>query len=521
MVTERSPRWGATTKLVVALVVLALVAVVARRFSELFAPLLIALIFAYVLNPPVTFVVARLKISRALAVVSVYLGLILVLGGASTALGFAIQRQVVRLDRNFSVVEALSDLPQQLDRVVHGRVVAGPFTVIFDVASASLPAGTPFVINLSSYDLTPLYQQAIEALRPVFSQAGRVVGGFASAAASTVGWALFVLVIGFYMLVDAPKLGQAIQDAAFPGYEADTRRLLQELNLVWNAFLRGQLLLAIVIFAIVTVVMTALGLHNALVVGLIAGSLEFMPLVGPIIAGVIATAVALFQAANPFGLSAVGYALVVLVSFVVIQQAENNVLVPRIIGRSLDLHPLAVLIVAVMGASLAGVLGLLLAAPTLATVRLLSRYAYRKFFDLDPWPEPLAASEKRAPLPWQGWPLKKGGRPKVAARPSPPDNLPRAEYSYRIYWTKLAREWDADRKRAVTQAVAVVIAQRDFEPNDYERRYGVGGLDDEAHSGQSLVALQRVLAAIETSQASSPTSNSNSSTESPPSPEQR
>ena len=139
------------------------------------------------------------------------------------------------------------------------------------------------------------------------------------------------------------------------------------MNFIWSAFLRGQLLLAIVIFVVTSLVMTILGLRNALVVGLIAGALEFIPLVGPVIAGAVGVAVALFQPANPFGLSTVGYAVLVLIAFIAIQQTESNFLVPRIIGHSLNLHPLAVLIVAVMGATLAGVLGLLLAAPVLAT----------------------------------------------------------------------------------------------------------------------------------------------------------
>ncbi len=492
MQVESSPRWGATTKLVVALVFLALVALVAQRFGELFAPIIVALMFAYILNPPVTFIAARLKVSRALAVGLVYVGLIAAFAGLSTALGFAIQRQIVRFDENFSIVQILSDLPDQLDQIIHGRVVAGPFTVNFDPATAAQAVATPFYFDLSPYDLTPLYQQAVESVRPLFSQAGRVVGDFASAAASTIGWTLFVLVIGFYMLVDAPKLGQSVQDAAFPGYESDMRRLLQELNLIWSAFLRGQLVLAIVIFAVTTVIMMILGLRNAIIVGLIAGALEFLPIVGPVIAGAVGVAVALFQQTNPFGLSTLGYVVVVLVAFLVIQQLENNVLVPRIIGDSLNLHALAVLIVAVMGASFAGVLGLLLAAPTLATLRLLGRYAYRKFFDLDPWPEPMPQREANRPSIFRR--LYRRFRPEP--RPEPPADLHRAEYSYRVFWMKTAREWDSDRREIVSVAVAEVLARPDFEPTAYERRYAISGLDEQAHAGQSLIALQKVLEAL-------------------------
>jgi hypothetical protein len=89
--------------------------------------------------------------------------------------------------------------------------------------------------------------------------------------------------------------------------------------------------------------------------------------------------------------------------------------------------------------------------------------------------------------------LGRARRAEPEARPAPPPDLPRVEYSYRIYWTKLARDWDGDRRQAVEQALAQVLAGPDFEPNEYERRYSVPGLDDQAHAGQSLLALRRVL----------------------------
>ncbi|MBI3359915.1 MAG: AI-2E family transporter [Chloroflexi bacterium] len=291
------------------------------------------------------------------------------------------------------------------------------------------------------------------------------------------------------MLLDAPQLGQSLHDLAFPGYEADVQRIFQELNLIWSAFLRGQVILALIIGAMVTVTMTALGLRSAVIVGLIGATLELIPTVGPTISATIGVGVALFQPSNPFGLSTVWYAVVVLIAYLVIQQIENTVIVPRVIGRSLHLHPLAVLIAAVMGATLAGILGLMLAAPMLATLRLFGRYAYRKFFDLDPWPDPLPVPEKNKPL--FRWPFAK--KKDVA-----PLNAPRVDYSYRIFWTKAAREWDADRRRAIAEALAAVMTRPDFEPNDYERRYQVPGLDEPAHSGQSLIALATVLRAFDT-----------------------
>ncbi|OGO47961.1 MAG: hypothetical protein A2W37_13760 [Chloroflexi bacterium RBG_16_63_12] len=89
-----------------------------------------------------------------------------------------------------------------------------------------------------------------------------------------------------------------------------------------------------------------------------------------------------------------------------------------------------------------------------------------------------------------------GRRSEKATTPSVP-NAPRVDFSYTVYWTKHVRQWDAARRAAVREALLQVIRQPGFEPNAYARRYTVTGLDDLAHSGASLIALKKVLAAFE------------------------
>ncbi|MBI3359916.1 MAG: AI-2E family transporter [Chloroflexi bacterium] len=125
---RRSPRWSATAKLVVALVIIAFAGLVLFRFSEVIPPLVIAVMFAFILNPPVTFIAGRLKISRALAVGIIYVALLLALAGLSTALGFAIRRQIVQLDANVDIRKVIADVPRQVDSLVHGQTVVGPIT---------------------------------------------------------------------------------------------------------------------------------------------------------------------------------------------------------------------------------------------------------------------------------------------------------------------------------------------------------------------------------------------------------
>jgi hypothetical protein len=89
-----------------------------------------------------------------------------------------------------------------------------------------------------------------------------------------------------------------------------------------------------------------------------------------------------------------------------------------------------------------------------------------------------------------GGPLPQPKRKRT--RPGPP----RVEFSYTIFWTKQARQWDATRRRAVAAALEAVLGQPGFEANDYQRRYRVEGLDEQGHAGASLLALKKVLEAM-------------------------
>ncbi|MFA9402620.1 MAG: AI-2E family transporter, partial [Anaerolineales bacterium] len=132
------------------------------------------------------------------------------------------------------------------------------------------------------------------------------------------------------------------------------------------------------------VLMSIVGLDFPIAVGVIAGFMELVPMFGPIITGVFATLIALFQPVNPWGLTPLAFTLLVIGIFFLIQQVENVILVPRIMGESLNIHPLVVLIAVLAGGILAGFVGVLLAAPVVATLRLGTGYLYSKIVEVTP-----------------------------------------------------------------------------------------------------------------------------------------
>jgi predicted PurR-regulated permease PerM len=110
-----------------------------------------------------------------------------------------------------------------------------------------------------------------------------------------------------------------------------------------------------------------------------------VPYVGPLITYIVMGLVTLFQGGNYFNLQPVYYTALCIGLSIVLDQIYDNLVSPRIMGKSLGVHPAAVLVVAIIGANLIGIIGLLLAAPVLASATLIGRYTFNKMLDRDPW----------------------------------------------------------------------------------------------------------------------------------------
>ncbi|MCP5098756.1 MAG: AI-2E family transporter, partial [Chloroflexi bacterium] len=196
----------------------------------------------------------------------------------------------------------------------------------------------------------------------------------------------FVFVISIYFAIEIPQLGGYVGRLANqPGYRKDAERLMRNFGSIWSAYLRGQVILGLIIFVVVWVGLAILGVQNSLALGILSGLLEFIPVIGPVVGAGAAMIVAFFQPDNYMALSPLAHTGIVFFYMILVQQLENNLLVPRIVGESLDLHPLIVMVGVFMGSSLAGILGAILAAPVVATLKMLGVYAWRKMFDLPPF----------------------------------------------------------------------------------------------------------------------------------------
>jgi predicted PurR-regulated permease PerM len=365
-----NPRWNSTTKIIIGLTMAGLVVTLMFYMRSIIGPLLLVGVIAYLLHPIASMLSNKTRLSWKMSVNLVYILVIIVLAGLSTAAGLAIVQQAQNLIRTLENV--LRDLPEILTTLTSQVYTFGPFQ-----------------LNLGQYlDVNTLSSQLLALLQPVLGRAGTLVGTLASGAASIATWLFFILLISYFTLSDAGQFPDAINFINIPGYSEDIRRMSRELGRIWNAFLRGQVTIVVMVIITYTVLWTILGTRYALALAVLAGLSRFVPYLGAWITWIALIAVTLFQGSNYFHLQPLQYSLLVVIPTLVIDWIYDNLVSPRILGHSLRISPGAVLVVAIVAANLIGIIGLILAAPVLATVQLLGRYILRKMVDQDPWPEP-------------------------------------------------------------------------------------------------------------------------------------
>jgi len=373
-----SPRWGATTKLVIALTIVAIAAGLFIQFHSIIGPLLMAFILAYLLHPVASFLQRGLHMAWPLAVAFIYLLLVIILLGLLTLGGVGLIQQAQNL---VTVVQNnLTALPELIQRL-----------------SGQVYQFGPFQFDFRTLDLSTLSTQLLGMINPLLGRTGTLLSTVASGAAQFLGWALFVLLISYFVLAESGGLRGRIVWFDIPGYAEDIHRLGHELNIIWNAFLRGQIIIFFMTAVTYTIVLSLLGVHYAIGIALLAGLSKFLPYVGPFITWTTLALITYFQPVQPFGLTPLAYTIIAVIFALLIDQIFDNIITPRIIAQALRVHPAAVLVAAIIAANLLGLLGVVVAAPILATVALLWRYIMRKMLDLDPWPEP-----RTRPLPPPG-----------------------------------------------------------------------------------------------------------------------
>ena len=375
-----SPVWNSGTKLIVGLTFVGILVALLIYFRSIIGPLLLAIILAYVLHPVAGFLHHKTRLNWRWAVNIVFVIFVLILLSILAVSGIAIVQQM-----------------QSLINVINTFTVGLP-EFVEDISSRSYMIG-PYQFGLSQTDLQSLANQVLDTLQPVLGRFGSVLSSFAASALVTMGWILFVLVIAYFLLARTGEVTDEMINFDIPGYNDDIRRMNLEFRRIWNVFLRGQLIIFGLAIVLYSILLTTLGVRYALGIAIMAGVARFIPYVGPILVWIVTALVAFFQGSNYFGLETWIYVILVVGLCLILDAMLDNIVVPKFHGDTLGLHPAAVLVAALIAAQLIGFVGLVLAAPVLATMVLVSRYFLRKMLDQDPWPDSEFGSQN-SNIPW-------------------------------------------------------------------------------------------------------------------------
>ena len=378
------PHWSSRTKLTIILLILGLAVYLLYRFNAVIKPFILAVILAYVLTPLANRFQGRLKIHRWVATLLTYLVLLVAVAAILALLLPPLAEQASNLDLDFQrfIDEAESFLGRQ-------------YTL----------AGWVIDVDTLIQQLDSLVRGVIE---PVFSQTLSILFDVLS----SFVWIIFIAVVTFYLVKDAPALSRGLENTIPPAYQEDFVLIRQAMNQIWSAFFRGQLVLALIVTVIFIIVGLLIGLPFVLPMAILAGLLEFLPSVGHAIWLAIASILAFFSGSSWMPIPNWAFMLLVIGLHLFFEQFDLNYLIPRIIGRRVHLPPLVVILGIVAGAVLAGVIGILLAAPTIASARVVGRYVYANLTDHDPFPDTVASA---LPPPNPRWWRKKQapGSPKT------------------------------------------------------------------------------------------------------------
>ena len=371
-----SPRWNSTTKLIVTLIIVVGVTALLIRFKMLIVPLAIAFILAYLFQPIASLLDKIPRLSWRMSVGITYLLLILIILSLFTLSGWGIGSQVQSLITLLQ--NNLNELPDLLNQ-----------------AALWATEKSPIPLNLNTLDLDSISQELLSYVQPILGSTGQILGSVATEAASFFGMSAFVMLVSYFILAESGGLRKNLLKIEIPGYIEDFNRLSKELGRIWNAFLRGQMIVFMLAFIFYLFVLSLLGVRYAIGLALLAGVSKFLPYIGPAMVWVALALVSYFQPDKLFDMEPLTYTIIVIAVALLFDQVLDGLITPRIMADALSVHPAAVLVSALVFADLIGILGIIIAAPMLATFVLFGRYIMRKMFDEDPWVK--LDSEKRTP----------------------------------------------------------------------------------------------------------------------------
>jgi len=350
------------------LVIITLIAVLLYLLAPVLTPFLVAALLAYMGNPIVERL-ERLRLSRTWGVVVVFAALSLLFAVLLLIFIPLLERQIVLLANRF---------PVYIDWVQ---------------AKALPEVGKWLGVDLVSFDLASLKKLVTGQMESAGGVAASVWAAITRSGATLLGWLaklLLIPIVTFYLLRDWKRLLERIHLLLPRSLAPVVVRLARQSDEVLGSFFRGQLLVMLALAVIYSTGLWIVGLDLALLIGMVAGLVSFVPYLGFIIGIMMASIAAVMQFHEVLPL------LYVAIVFLAGQSMEGMVLTPWLVGEKIGLHPVAVIFAVLAGGQLFGFFGVLLALPVAAVVMVVLRYLLERYLGSELYAE--ANKTKAAPV---------------------------------------------------------------------------------------------------------------------------
>ncbi len=363
-----------TTRGALFAVVLGLAAVFVWTVRSVLTPFIWALIVAYILDPLVRWFDRRLGIRRFLVVLLLFTLLV-----GSLVWGLAVLQPII-VDEGRELVAAAPRIAADVQAFILGNERIDIHGIVIDPAA--------------------IRSQLMKAIQDAVPELGLQAIPFLVRALNTAVHLVLFLIATFYLLLDLDKLGPALVGFLPRRWRLQVIPLLIEMESVLGRYIRGQVLLIVIMTTASWIVLTVLGIRYSLLLAIATGILEIFPVIGPWSAGAIAVSVALTQPTPLFGGNSAILAAVVGAAYFILRQLEDIFVIPNVVGKVMNLHPLLVLFALTTGGYLGGLLGVLIAVPITAVIRVYLRFLHDRFMeDEQPSRVPRRAQAKKADAP--------------------------------------------------------------------------------------------------------------------------
>lgn len=377
-----SPFWSDRAKLLVVgmIFVLGLLGLYLVRGALSIAAL--AALIAFLVAPLIRFAHRRLRVPRSLSLLLAYVFVFVGTVAFAFLIGNSIVASISELDPVGIAEDAQVWLLDEVDS--ENRLVIFGLTIDMSGIIDSLQPSTDangngsFVIDA---------EEALEYLGAGLAGVRTVVGIVTAIITS----AIITTLVAMYLNADSRRMHEGTVRNIPPGYERDGLLMMEAQKSVWRGYLYGQLVNSIITGFLVFAVLWAVGLPGAFLFGAIMVVLNMIPTFGPILAAIPGVLAALLSGSTRWpDLESYWFALIVAGIYVIVVQAQANIIAPRVMGAAVRLRPAVVLVGLIVGFQVGGLLGSLLAVPIIASLRDVGVYVWAKLLDRDPFPGQVA-----------------------------------------------------------------------------------------------------------------------------------